>query len=804
MSVRQRSRLVLSFSLVLAATWLARARSIGAGTLSLHVLDVGQGLAVYVEGPTGDNLLIDGGNDGQGAAIVVPYLTALGVPALKYGLMTHWHPDHFGGLDEVYDGGFRPTVSAFDRGSVDAPGGFEVTQYLNAVAGIRAIPTIGQVLDLGGGATATIVSINGAYPGGSVPLDGRNQQENGRSIGVHVEYGDFDFFCAGDLTGGGSDTANVEDPTALAVGQVEVAVSSHHGSVTSSKAVTVAALAPSVVLHSAGLDNGFGHPANAAVKAFSMPAATRVQWCSTNGDTTGIDNGSFVVADETMRIDTDGVDFTLMRATSGETTRFATFERSVGSFAVDELAVGEVLVDPAGSADAYGEWFELVSLAPAERDLGGLELVSGIQSFRIASRILVEPGERVLIANDGRSSRNGNVFPAICGPWQSWGLPNGADSLSVRTADGALVETVAWGARDASLSIEAGISDERINLLAAPVAANFSNAQTAWDGADLGTPGAPGALEIDPCPTPVAYGTGKPSSIGSVPVLGWSGTPDLAIDDFAITLAGAVPRKPAVGFWGTGAAQIPFFGHTLFVQPPLARLPIQRIDPQGQLTYAVPIDASMVETTRYYQVWYRDPAHPDGTAVGLSSAVQVTFCPVGARGGPAMPGDVIVSELMKDPTFVSDADGEWIELTNTTPFPMDIEGFTLRDDDGEAHGLDAGGAGLVVPAQGRLVLASNQNPLFNGFVAADYGWSGFVLDPQDEIVLEGPSGLEIDRVVYDDSKWPTTPGRSLQLSPDLLDAGANDLPASWCHGTTAIVAGNPDTGTPGAPNDPCP
>ena len=84
--------------------------------------------------------------------------------------------------------------------------------------GVRAQPVIGQVLDLGGGATATMVAINGSYAGGSVSLAGFNQEENGRSIGVHVQYGDFDFFCAGDLTVGGLGTANVEDPTTQAVG----------------------------------------------------------------------------------------------------------------------------------------------------------------------------------------------------------------------------------------------------------------------------------------------------------------------------------------------------------------------------------------------------------------------------------------------------------------------------------------------------------------------------------------------------------------------------------------------------------
>jgi hypothetical protein len=34
----------------------------------------------------------------------------------------------------------------------------------------------------------------------------------------------------------------------------------------------------------------------------------------------------------------------------------------------------------------------------------------------------------------------------------------------------------------------------------------------------------------------------------------------------------------------------------------------------------------MVGTDRYFQFWFRDPAHPDGTTVGLTNGVKVGFC----------------------------------------------------------------------------------------------------------------------------------------------------------------------------------
>ena len=43
------------------------------------------------------------------------------------------------------------------------------------------------------------------------------------------------------------------------------------------------------------------------------------------------------------------------------------------------------------------------------------------------------------------------------------------------------------------------------------------------------------------------------------------------------------------------------------------------------MTTPVAVDPTMVGTERYYQLWYRDPQHPDGTGVGLSSALRVVF-----------------------------------------------------------------------------------------------------------------------------------------------------------------------------------
>ena len=276
-------------ALALTTLWLALATPcLSAQELEVHVINVDQGLSVYVESPTGKRLLIDGGNPGDGAAIVIPYLQSIGTIGLDYTVMTHWHTDHFGGLTNIHSSGYKPLLAAYDRGDTNRPSNGFVTSYLNAVSGKRVIAAQGQVLDLGGGCTLTFVSRDGVHPTGTVNVSG---EENAHSLGMVLRYGDFDLYVAGDLTSGGLSTPNVEGPVTAWIGQVEVAISSHHGSPSSSSATVVANLNPSLVVHSAGHDNPYGHPAESVVNNWSTSAATRVQWCTTDGETASVTLG---------------------------------------------------------------------------------------------------------------------------------------------------------------------------------------------------------------------------------------------------------------------------------------------------------------------------------------------------------------------------------------------------------------------------------------------------------------------------------------------------------------------------------
>lgn len=128
-------------------------------------------------------------------------------------------------------------------------------------------------------------------------------------------------------------------------------------------------------------------------------------------------------------------------------------------------------------------------------------------------------------------------------------------------------------------------------------------------------------------PEPVVYGLGKPTSAGTLPKIGWTGTPSAALGDFRVTLQDAAPNRVAVGFRGPWPAALPFLGGTLHVAPPLKRMPPRMLDGSGALAYPLPVHPWMVGQVEHFSVWFRDPPHPDGTGAGIADGLQVRYQP---------------------------------------------------------------------------------------------------------------------------------------------------------------------------------
>lgn len=126
---------------------------------------------------------------------------------------------------------------------------------------------------------------------------------------------------------------------------------------------------------------------------------------------------------------------------------------------------------------------------------------------------------------------------------------------------------------------------------------------------------------------PTAYCTGKVSSQGLVPTIDYIGTPSLTTQNFQLFCNNGIPGSNGLHLWGVGQNNQSIFNATLCVLPPLTRGPMQTFDVFGLIFDSIQITPAMVGTTRYYQYWGRDAAHPDGTGVILSNALEVPFLP---------------------------------------------------------------------------------------------------------------------------------------------------------------------------------
>jgi hypothetical protein len=169
-------------------------------------------------------------------------------------------------------------------------------------------------------------------------------------------------------------------------------------------------------------------------------------------------------------------------------------------------------------------------------------------------------------------------------------------------------------------------------------------------------------------------------------------------------------------------------------------------------------------------------------------------------------GDVVITEIMKDPSFVADTQGEWFEIQNVSNHLVNIAGWKISDLGTNSHTILNGVQGIVLVPGQRFVLGINADPLTNGGVGVDYKYSSFTLgNGADSILLTSRSGFLVDEVHYDDGVfWPDVPGKTLSLDPSAHDVFSNDDPANWCVGQTMMAAGNTDMGTPGQANDVCP
>ena len=210
--------------------------------LAVQFLDVGQGSAALIR-QDGHFMLVDGG-DRETSSFVVSFLKEQGVTKLDYVVVSHYDSDHLAGIIGV--------LNVFPCGQVLAPdyeGDTKLYESFRSVVEEKGIsvayPKLGDRFSFGGSSFRVVSPATYEY-----------EDDNAKSLGIRLEYGDNSFLLCGDCT-----AESEQDLLYLGTElQSDVFAANHHGSKYSNSQEFLEAVAPEYVVISCGRDNSYGHP----------------------------------------------------------------------------------------------------------------------------------------------------------------------------------------------------------------------------------------------------------------------------------------------------------------------------------------------------------------------------------------------------------------------------------------------------------------------------------------------------------------------------------------------------------------
>ena len=220
--------------------------------LTVAFLNIGQGDSIYIESPTGTQVVFDGGPDSsvlRELGAVMPF----GDHSLNMLVVSHPDSDHFAGFLDV--------VNRYSIGAELSPGIISTTpayvqlqNELSAKKVPKLVARAGQVYDLGGGALLYIL-----FP----DRDVSNWETNEGCVVAKLVYGKTAVILNGDSPQNIDRYLVAKDGAALGEtweGGETILKVGHHGSKTSTDPELIADLKPIDAVISAGAGNKFGHP----------------------------------------------------------------------------------------------------------------------------------------------------------------------------------------------------------------------------------------------------------------------------------------------------------------------------------------------------------------------------------------------------------------------------------------------------------------------------------------------------------------------------------------------------------------
>ena len=237
--------------------------------LRIYMVDVEGGNATLFVSPSGESLLVDTGNIGpaapRDAGRILDALKDAGVRQIDHLIITHWHGDHMGGVEELASK--IPIREFLDHGPpvqvAEANTGFLRDTYPRIyAAGKHAVAKVGDKISMPGVDIRVVTSAGNV----TAPLRGTKTRnslcgarptedggEDSQSVGILVTFGKFRTAHLGDLR---KDKEWELMCPVNRLGQLDVLLGLHHGQPTSNSDFLVHALAPRVAIMNNGPRKG--------------------------------------------------------------------------------------------------------------------------------------------------------------------------------------------------------------------------------------------------------------------------------------------------------------------------------------------------------------------------------------------------------------------------------------------------------------------------------------------------------------------------------------------------------------------
>jgi competence protein ComEC len=355
----------------------------GAQALRIYGIDVEQAAATLVVSPSGRTLLVDSGKNGHGPRILAA-LEAAGVARIDHFVATHYHEDHYGGIDEVVRAGI-PVGATYDRGDkaflpASTTDSRTFRDYQQAGGNRARHLTRGDTISLDPAMSVLCISSGGVVLGEPDPVH-PGAEENDMSVGLLITYGRFRFWVGGDV-----ETATESKIAALnLVRDIDLYQANHHGADNGSSADFLEDMNPGVVIISNGDHGGFRHPRASTLARMAALVPAPVIFQTNRYLHTGDDGGNvpaqFIADPES--VDSDGTILVTVKAASDSfTVAFGSFSRAFAlkqAPAPKALAIVRLLPDPTDGPDRQRESVTIRNegSAPVDlstwrlRDLGG-------------------------------------------------------------------------------------------------------------------------------------------------------------------------------------------------------------------------------------------------------------------------------------------------------------------------------------------------------------------------------------------------------------------------------------------------